>query len=307
MHKKPIRIGTRGSALALWQTNSVVKLLKTHFPEAKFDIKEIKTTGDRVRNHPLFQASTVGLFVKELEMALIDGEIDLAVHSLKDMPSQTTPSLSIAAVIEREDPRDALISRLGKGIWDLPNGARIGTSSRRRAAQLLSARPDFEILDLRGNVDTRLKKSEQKPYDAIVLAMAGLIRLGKRDLVTQILEPEMMLPAAGQGALALEVRADDETTRKHVASIEHADSRIAVDSERSFMAIIGAGCHVPVGAYAQVEEGRIWLRGLVASLNGQTIIRGERRDSVDHSTRLAQNLAEELLSKGAGKLLEIGT
>lgn len=307
MHENLIRIGTRGSTLALWQTNSVVKRLLSQYPEVKFQIKEIKTTGDRVRNRPLFQAITVGLFVKELEAALIDGEIDLAVHSLKDMPSQTTPGLTIIAVTEREDPRDALVSRLGKGLFELPNGARIGTCSRRRAAQLLSTRSDFKILDIRGNVDTRLMKAQQEPYDAIVLAMAGLIRLGKQDLVTQVFEPEMMLPAAGQGVLALEVRADDEYTQKRVATIEHADTRAAITSERTFMAIIGAGCHVPVGAYAQVGEGRIWLRGLVASLDGKTIIWGERRGTIDHSTKLGQDLAEELLSKGASKLLEAGT
>lgn len=303
MHENIIRIGTRGSKLALWQTNSVMKGLLSQYPEIRFQIKEIKTTGDRVQNRPIFQAKTVGLFVKELEAALLDGEIDLAVHSLKDLPSKTTPGLTIIAVTEREDPRDALVSRLGKTLNDLPNGVRIGTSSRRRAAQLLSVRPDFEILDIRGNVDTRLKKAEQAPYDAIVLAMAGLIRLGKQDLVTQVFAPELMLPAAGQGVLALEIRADDEYIQKHLASIDHAESRAAINSERTFMATIGAGCHVPVGAYAQVEEGHIWLRALVASLDGKTIIRGERRGTINHSTKLGQDLAEEFLSKGASKLL----
>jgi hydroxymethylbilane synthase len=246
----------------------------------------------------------VGLFVKELEHALLTGEIDLAVHSLKDMPSQVTSGLDIVAVPERVDPRDVLISRRGLPLAGLSPGARIGTSSRRRTAQLLERRPDFQIVNIRGNVDTRLRKAKSEEYDAIVLAAAGLIRLGQADQITEILSPEVMLPAAGQGALAVEVRADDERARSLVAPMGHPLTLTAITAERAFMARLGGGCHVPVAAYAMVEGGQIWLRGLVGSLDGCAMVRGERRTPVSQAEMAGWALAEELLNQGASELLE---
>ena len=302
--KKVVRIGTRASALALWQTEWVVDRLRSLHPHVRFEIVEIRTTGDRVRDRPLFQAGSVGLFVKELEAALIDGEIDVAVHSLKDMPSRVTPGLAIAAVPEREDPRDALVSRLGLTIDALPQGARVGTSSRRRAAQLLALRPDLEILDIRGNVDTRLRKAEAEPYDATVLAVAGLVRLGREGRITQVIPPEVMLPPAGQGALAVEIRADDEETHALAAALDHRETRQAVTAERAFMARLGGGCHVPIGAYAVVDQDHLWFRGLVSSIDGQIVLRGGCRGPADQPEALGSALAEDLLAKGAAELLE---
>jgi hydroxymethylbilane synthase len=304
--KTIVRIGTRGSDLALWQTEWVVERLRALHPDVDYRITEIRTTGDRVRDRPLFQAGSVGLFVKELEAALLDGEVDLAVHSLKDMPSRVTPGLAIGAVPEREDPRDALVSRWGHTVDALPQGAQVGTSSRRRAAQLLALRPDLEILDIRGNVDTRLRKAEADPYDAIVLAVAGLKRLGKGDRITEILPPEVMLPPAGQGALAVEVRADDERTRALVAPVDHRETRRAVTAERAFMARLGGGCHVPIGAFAVVDQETLWFRGLVSSVDGQTMLRGGCRGPLTRPEDLGAALAEDLLAKGAEELLDEG-
>ncbi|MBN1262446.1 MAG: hydroxymethylbilane synthase [Anaerolineae bacterium] len=300
-----VRVGTRGSALALWQTTWVVEHLRVLHPHAHFEVIEIRTTGDRVRDRPLFQAGGVGLFVKELEVALLAAEIDLAVHSLKDMPGRVTPGLDIAAMPEREDPRDALVSRLGLTLDALPEGARVGTSSRRRAAQLLAQRPDLEILDIRGNIDTRLRKAAEEPYDAVILAVAGLVRLGLAGRITQVLPPEVMLPAVGQGALAVEIRDDDASTRALVLPLDHPVTRSAVTAERAFMVRLGGGCHVPIGAYAIVDEGGLWLRGFVASPDGQTVIHGDRRGPVDKPESLGSALAEELLAGGALNLLEL--
>jgi hydroxymethylbilane synthase len=254
---------------------------------------------------PLFEAGGVGLFVKELESALQSGEVDLAVHSLKDMPGQLPAGLEIAAVPEREDPRDVLVSRLNLPLAELPAGARVGTSSRRRAAQLLSARPDLVIVNLRGNVDTRLRRAQSEPYDAIVLAAAGLIRLGHADRITETLPPEVMLPAVGQGALAVEVRTADERTRGLVAALGHSTTRCAVTAERSFLGRLGGGCHVPIAAYAVVERDDLWLRGLVSSVDGQVTVRGERRGRMIDLEAVGSDLAEELLGKGAAELLEL--
>jgi hydroxymethylbilane synthase len=299
-----VRLGTRGSALALWQTEWVAQRLRALHPHVHFEITEIRTTGDRVRDRPLFRAGSVGLFVKELEAALLDEEIDVAVHSLKDMPSRVTPGLAIAAVPERADPRDALVSRLGLPLDALPSGARVGTSSRRRAAQLLALRPDLEILDIRGNVDTRLRKAEGEPYDALVLAVAGLVRLGQGERITQVFPPELMLPPAGQGALAVEIRAADQDVRSLMAPIDHRDTRRTVTAERAFMARLGGGCHVPIGAYAVVDGEQLWLRGLVSSLDGRRVLRSERRGPADTAGALGRAVAADLLDRGAGELLD---
>jgi hydroxymethylbilane synthase len=243
------------------------------------------------------------LFVKELEYALLDSEIDLAVHSLKDMPSRTPPGLSLAAVPERADPRDTLVSQAGLKLNELPPGSRVGTGSPRRRAQILALRPDLEVVGIRGNVDTRLSKVKEPAYDAVVLAAAGLDRLGRKDAITEMLAPETMLPAAGQGALAVELRADDEATHALVASVNHPPSWAAVGAERAFMARLGAGCHVPAAAYAIIDESDLWLRTLVADLDGQEIIRGERRGPLGEAELLGRSVAEELLDRGAGDVL----
>jgi hydroxymethylbilane synthase len=243
------------------------------------------------------------LFVKELEYALLDGEIDLAVHSLKDMPSRTPPRLSLAAIPERADPRDTLVSRAGFRLGELPPGSRVGTGSPRRRAQILALRPDLKVVGIRGNVDTRLSKVKEAAYDAVVLAAAGLDRLGRQDAITETLPPETMLPAAGQGALAVELRADDEPTSALVAPVNHTPSWAAAGAERGFMARLGAGCHVPAAAYAIVDESDVWLRALVADMDGKRIVRGERRGAIDEAESLGKSVAEELLDRGAGELL----
>jgi hydroxymethylbilane synthase len=296
-------VGTRGSDLALWQARWLIELLTAHHPDVEFEIVEVSTRGDRDRRVPLHQAGGVGLFVKALEYALLDGEIDLAVHSLKDMPSRTTPRLSLAAIPERADPRDALVSKAGLRLSELPPGSQVGTGSPRRRAQILALRPDLEVVGIRGNVDTRLSKVKEAAYDAVVLAAAGLDRLGRRDAITEILSPETMLPAAGQGALAVELRADDEATHTLVAPVNHTPSWAAAGAERAFMARLGAGCHVPAAAYAVVDEHDIRLRALVADMDGEKIIRGERQGEIGEAELLGRRIAEELLDRGAGELL----
>lgn len=302
MTKQIVHIGTRGSALALWQTQWVVQKLRNHHPDCEFKITEISTTGDRVRNRPIFEANTVGIFVKELEAALLDGEIDIAVHSLKDLPSRTIPGLMIAAVPEREDPRDVMVSRHGLTVEELPPGAKVGTSSRRRAAQLLALRPELSVIDIRGNVDTRLEKAATELYDAIILALAGIKRLGREASITQILSPEMMLPAAGQGALAVETREEDGKTQSLVAVLDHPQTRFAIEAERKFMEILGGGCHAPVAAYAVVTGKDLWLRCLAANINGTTVIKGNRKGSVFDAKKIGHLLAEEILDQGARNL-----
>ena len=299
-----IRVGTRASDLALWQARRVAELLRDHHPSIRLRVIEISTRGDRDRRVPLHQAGGVGLFVKELEYALLEGEIDVAVHSLKDMPSQTPPGLSLAAIPERGDPRDVLVSETGLGLRDLPTGSRVGTGSPRRKAQTLFLRPDLEVVGIRGNVDTRLSKLAAPDYDAVILAVAGLVRLGRQDAITEILPPETFLPAAGQGALAVEIRADDESTHALVAPVNDPPSWVAASAERAFMARLGAGCHVPAAAYAVLDDQDLWLRALVASQDGETIIRGQRRASVAAAEALGRAMAEELLSKGAGDVLD---
>lgn len=299
-----VRVGTRGSDLALWQARWVMDRLQAHHPDVRFQIVEVTTQGDRDRKTPLHRAGGVGLFVKALEVALLDDAIDLAVHSLKDMPSRVPPALALAAVPERADPRDVLVSPSGTSLLELPAGARVGTGSPRRKAQLLNRRPDLEVVGIRGNVDTRLRKAEGADYDAVVLAAAGLTRLEREDAITEVLPPETLLPAAGQGALAVEIRADDEQTRTLVAPVNHPSSWAAAAAERSFMARLGAGCHVPAAAYAVIDEGDVWLRGLVASHDGQRMIRSERRGPMEQAEAVGQAVAEDLLGRGAGDLLK---
>jgi hydroxymethylbilane synthase len=305
LKRQVIRVGTRGSDLALWQARHIIALLAHHHPDVEFRIVEVSTRGDRDRETPLHRAGGVGLFVKGLEVALLDDKIDLAVHSLKDMPSRVPPNLALAAVPQRADPRDTLVSAAHRNLMDLPPGARVGTGSPRRKAQILGLRPDLDVVGIRGNVDTRLRKVFAGDYDAVVLAAAGLIRLGREGAVTEWLSPEVLLPAAGQGALAVEIRAGDEETRALVAAANYQPAWAAARAERSFMARLGAGCHVPAAAYAVVDgdEGRLWLRGLVASLDGQRMIRAQRRGAMDAAEELGKAVAVDLLERGAEPLL----
>ena len=296
-------IGTRGSALALWQSRFVAERLRAATPTLDIHVETIQTRGDLVRDRALSQVGGKGLFVKEIENALLAGEIDLAVHSLKDMPTEQPEGLTLGAILERADPRDALVARGGGDLDSLPPGARVGTSSLRRRAQLLAARPDLQLLDLRGNVDTRLRKLREGRYDAVVLAVAGLVRLGHADVISQVLPLALMLPAVGQGALCIEVRADDGATRELIAALDHPPTRRAAQAERAFLRRLEGGCQVPIGAYAQVQQGVLHLQGLIAALDGSRLVRDQVRAPVDEAARVGVVLAERLLAGGGAEIL----
>ncbi len=296
-----IRIATRSSRLAMWQTSWVAAELHRCHPDLEIEALEFKTKGDLVLDRPLPEVGGKGLFTEELEAALRDGRADLAVHSLKDLPTELPDGLVLGCVTEREDPRDALLTNGAADLASLPEGAAVGTSSLRRRAQILARRPDLEIRDLRGNVPTRVRKLEEGGYDAIVLALAGVRRLELEDRVTAILSPEEMLPAVGQGALGIEIRADDERTRELLAPLEHAASRSTTTAERAFLRVLEGGCHVPVGALAEAMDGGVRLQGVVASLDGRRVVRGEETGADAESVGRA--LAEVLLNQGAREIL----
>lgn len=300
-----IRIGTRGSQLALWQANWVQKAIAQQRPDLDIELMIIKTTGDKILDVPLAKVGGKGLFVKEIEEALIDGRIDLAVHSMKDMPAQLPPGLSIGAVPARENPMDALIVEDASSFENLPKGACVGTSSLRRSAQLLHLRPDLSIEPLRGNLDTRLKKLSTTHLDAIVLAAAGLKRLGLADRISETLEPHIMLPAVGQGALCIESRIDDEKTASILSSLDDADTHTAVTAERAFLSRLEGGCQVPIAGHAVIgKDNRLTMTGLVAELDGSRMIREEVIGPCDQAEKMGRELAELLLSKGAASILE---
>jgi len=303
-HRKEIVVGSRGSTLALWQTEYVIRRLQQLRPDLTFTTKRIKTEGDQSPDVPLAAVGSRGVFVKEIEAALLAGEIDMAVHSLKDLPSQTTAGLTLAAIPEREDARDVFISRHGCRLLDLPQGARVGTSSPRRAAQVLALRPDLQIVNLRGNVDTRLRKAETDAYDGVVVAAAGLRRLGYEDRVTEYLSFEVCLPAPGQGALAVETRAGDEEIVELVSPLDDAATRQAVAAERALILALGGGCQTPIGAYACVRESTLELAGVVASTDGRRIIRGRVIGDSADPLALGQELAGRLIANGAGDIIE---
>lgn len=305
MLKHKLVVGTRGSALALWQAEYVVKRLKGFVPDLDAETKEIKTHGDQVRDRALSQVGGRGLFVKEIENALLAGEIHLAVHSLKDMPTELPNGLALGAILERADPRDALVVRQKEGsLATMRQGARVGTSSLRRRAQLLAARPDLQVVDLRGNVDTRLRKLRAGEYDAVVLAAAGLIRLGHADAISEYLPADLMLPAVGQGALCVEVRAADEATQALVTLLDHSPTRQVALAERAFLRRLEGGCQVPIGAYAEVNSDQLYLRGLVASLDGARLVRDKVRGPATEAVRLGTELAERILASGGEAILE---
>jgi hydroxymethylbilane synthase len=288
-------IASRGSQLALWQARWVSSQLSAAGQECRIEI--IKTTGDKITDVPLAKVGTKGLFTKEIEEALLDGRAHLAVHSLKDLPTELPEGLVLAAVPEREDPRDAMV---GKKLADLPLGAKVGTSSLRRAAQLRRLRPDLQVESVRGNLDTRLRKLDAGQYDAILLAAAGLKRLGWGDRIAEILAPEQMCPAVGQGALAIETRAGFEG----VAMLDHADTHTAVMAERAVLRALGGGCQVPIGAYATVSQGRVQLLAIVAAPDGTQVIRAEAEGPAAQASQLGARLAADLLARGARQILQ---
>ena len=296
-------LGTRGSRLALWQAHHVRDLLAVAAPEAQIEIRTIKTQGDRIQDRPLSQVGGTGLFVKEIEDALHRREIDFAVHSMKDLPTSQPEGLCIAAVSERAQPYDMLVTAGGLTLDQLPEGARVGTSSPRRVAQLVHKRRDLKMLDLRGNVDTRVKKLLAGDYDAIVLAEAGLKRLGIEGIKPVRIEPDVMLPCAGQGALAIETRSDDTGCRELIARLENPLARREVDAERALLAALGGGCSAPIGTLARERGGRLELAGSVGDPGGTKLVRAELAGDPADGVKMAQELAARLLELGAEDLI----
>ena len=297
-----IRIATRRSPLAKWQANHVAGLLRAREPGLDVQLHELVTKGDKILDVALARVGGKGLFVKEIEDALLAREAQIAVHSMKDLPAVLADGLALGAVPEREDPRDALSSPRWKTWSALPKGAKVGTSSLRRAAQLKVLRPDLEIEMVRGNVETRLRKASEG-LDAVVLAYAGLRRLGLAEHATYVFPPEEMLPAVAQGALALEARADDPETMRRLAPLDHAETRVRVEAERGLLRRLEGGCQVPIAAHATVAGDRVTLRALVASLDGKNVVRGERSGPNADARAMGTALAEDLLSRGAREIL----
>ncbi len=295
-----LRIGSRGSQLALWQANHISALLRDQGHHVEIEI--IKTTGDKITDVALAKVGTKGMFTKEIEEALGAGRVDLAVHSLKDLPTEVPRGFEIAAITKREDPRDVFVSKEHSSIDALPQGARVGTSSLRRQAQLKALRPDLDIHPLRGNVDTRLRKLDAGDYEAIILAAAGVKRLGFMAMVKQVISAELMCPAAGQGALGIEIRQGDEEMRRHLAFLEDTAARIATTCERALLNKLGGGCQVPIGAFAEALNGRIHLQAVVAHPDGSPLLR-ETRDGSD-AKRLGDEVGEALLQRGGQAILQ---
>ena len=295
-----LRIGTRKSKLALWQANFVKEKLeeKGHTVELVL----ITTTGDKILDAPLARIGGKGLFVKEIEEAMLREEIDLAVHSLKDVPMVLPEGLSLGAITEKEFPFDVLISRRGESLEELPKKAIIGTSSLRRQVQIKRKRPDLQIEILRGNVDTRIRKLEEGKYDAIVLAYAGVKRMGLEDKITQILED--FIPAVGQGSLAIEIREKDERIKECISFLDHRESRIRAEAERSFLRKLEGGCQVPIGAYAWIEEGKLKIRAFISDLSGEKFIEGYEEGKVEEAQEIGKRLADRLLEEGGKEILE---
>ncbi len=301
--RKQIRIGTRGSALALWQAEWVKSELEKKYPDMGVTLTKIKTTGDKILDVPLAKVGGKGLFVKEIEEAMLAGEIDIAVHSMKDVPTFFPDGLHLGAITKREDPRDALLSRNKVKFNDLPQGANVGTSSLRRQAQLMHIRPDFRIHQLRGNVDTRLRKLKEGQYDAIILAAAGVKRLGLAENVTEFIPAEVSLPAIGQGALGIECRVDDRELNDLISFFNHPESRTCVTGERALLRRLEGGCQVPIACYGRITNGKLNLIGLVGSVDGKRIIKDSIEGAPAEADRLGVVLAEKLLSRGADVIL----
>ncbi len=302
--KKQVIIGTRASSLALWQANWIKSGLEKRYPDIEVSLDRIKTTGDKILDVPLAKVGGKGLFVKEIEEALLCGRVHLAVHSMKDVPTVFPEGLSLRAITKREDARDAVFSRNGVKLLDLPRGARIGTSSLRRQAQLLHLRPDFEILHLRGNLDTRIRKLDDGGFDAIILAAAGVKRLGMEARITEFLSPQLCLPAIGQGALGIETRERDDYINNLTAFFDHPETSCAVRAERALLKRLEGGCQVPIAAYGELTGNTLRLRGLVASTDGKTIVKDVVEGHRDRAEYLGVTLAEKLLKLGAWDILK---
>ena len=294
-----LRIGSRGSQLALWQANHVSSLLRARGHEVEIEV--IKTTGDKITEVALAQVGTKGMFTKEIEEALAEGRVDLAVHSLKDLPTELAETFVLAAVMKRQDPRDVFLSLRYARFSELPKGARVGTSSLRRQAQIKSVRPDLNIFPLRGNVDTRLRKLESGEFDAIILAAAGLNRLGCTERVREVLPVEVMCPAVGQGALGIETRADDAATLKELAFLDDNAARRATAAERALLRTLGGGCQVPIGAYAEAVDGTLRLTAIVAQPDGTEVLRDQQ--SGDDPEELGARVGQTLLARGGEAIL----
>jgi hydroxymethylbilane synthase len=302
--RRSLVLGTRGSRLAIWQAEWVQARLREIAPDVTVTLQRIKTSGDKIQDVPLAKIGGKGLFVKEIEEALLQGTIDLAVHSMKDVPTMLPDGLDIVCVPEREDPRDALISRNGAPLDRLPKGARVGTSSLRRQAQLLHRRPDLKIEVLRGNLDTRLRKLKDGEFEAIVLAAAGLRRMGWTERITEHLPTGVSLPAIGQGALGIEGRRDDAFVRDIVSALEHPPTRAAVTAERALLERLEGGCQVPIAAHATLAGARLRLEGLVASVDGRQVIQDAVEGPVADARALGMRLGEQLLHKGGEAILK---
>ena len=303
MAARTLRIATRKSPLALWQANFVKDRLEALYPDLRVELVPMSTQGDKILDTPLAKVGGKGLFVKELETAMLEGRADIAVHSMKDVPVEFPDGLGLHTICEREDPRDAFVSNHFNQIDELPQGAVVGTSSLRRQCQLRAARPDLVIRDLRGNVNTRLAKLDAGEYDAIILAAAGLKRLEMAHRIAAFIEPEQSLPANGQGAVGIECRLDDHELHALLAPLEHPETRIRVLTERAMNRALQGGCQVPIGAYALVQGEEVWLRGLVGSPDGARVIRDEIRGPLAEGEALGHTLAQRLLAAGADVIL----
>ena len=304
MIDRPLRIATRKSPLALWQAEHVAEQLRRAHPGLAVELLGMSTQGDKILDTPLAKIGGKGLFVKELEQGMLDGRADLAVHSMKDVPVELPEGLHLAVIMEREDPRDAFVSARHASLDELPEGARVGTSSLRRQCQLAERRPDLRILPLRGNVNTRLRKLDDDEFDAIILASAGLKRLGFGERIRDLLDPADSLPAIGQGAIGIECRSDDAALNDLLAPLHHQDTAACVIAERAMNARLHGGCQVPIGGHAVLDGDALWLRGLVGSVDGRQLVRTEQRGARTEPAKLGVQAAEDLLGQGADALLE---
>ncbi len=304
MSKKTLRIGTRASQLALWQANWVRAELEKRYPELEVTLTKIKTQGDKILDVPLAMVGGKGLFVKEIEEAMLRGEVDIAVHSMKDVPTIFPEGLALRCITKREDPRDIVILRPGLQSWrDIPQGGRIGTSSLRRKSQLLHLRPDLQMLDIRGNVETRIRKLTDDDLDAVVLAAAGMKRLGFAGMISEYLDPEVSLPAIGQGALGLESRIDDEETNSLIDFFNHPETAYPVIAERAMLRHLEGGCQVPIASYGTVSGDTLRVTGVVASVDGVELLKKTLTGPVADAEKIGVSLAEDLLVMGADKIL----
>lgn len=303
MTDQPLRIATRKSPLAMWQAEHVAAALRTAHPDLTVEIIGMSTQGDKILDTPLAKIGGKGLFVKELEQRMLDQTADIAVHSMKDVPVDLPDGLHLSVVLEREDPRDAFVSGNYAALGDLPQGAKVGTSSLRRQCQLADRRPDLEIVPLRGNVNTRLRKLDDGEYDAIILAAAGLIRLGMGERIRSHLSTDDSLPAIGQGAIGIECRTDDARTNALLQPLHHVDTADCLAAERAMNQRLEGGCQVPIGGHAQLDGDTLFLRGLVGTVDGAEIVRAEIRGARQQASALGQTVAEELLAHGAATIL----